>query len=48
MLSIWGEEVAIALNNFKKAMTTAPVLAMPNFQQTFVLETDESGLGLGV
>nr|GEX36020.1 TMV resistance protein N [Tanacetum cinerariifolium] len=33
--------------HFEKAMIEAPVLALPNFSQEFVVETDVSGTGIG-
>ena len=44
---IWGEEQDTAFTSLKHMLTTAPVLAFPDFSKPFILATDASGIGLG-
>jgi hypothetical protein len=44
----WDKDTAAAFILLQKAVSTTPVLALPDFIQPFVLETDASSSGIGV
>lgn len=43
----WTKDSEIAFENLKTALCTAPVLALPNFNQEFVVEADACFQGMG-
>ena len=44
---VWTEECDMAFNRLKMALTSTPILAYPTCDDSFVLDTDASNLGIG-
>ena len=44
---IWKEDQRAAFGKVKRLLTSAPVLAMPDFERPFIIHVDASDLGLG-
>lgn len=44
---MWSQVAQTAFENLKIAMTSTPVLMLPDFKQVFIIESDASGYGLG-
>ena len=43
----WSPKAEEAFQKMKQAITSEPVLALPNFDLPFEIETDASGIGIG-
>ncbi|GAB2269904.1 hypothetical protein Dimus_038810 [Dionaea muscipula] len=44
---VWTSETDVAFQRLKGAMTTAPLLALPDFTLPFIIECDVFGMGIG-
>ena len=43
----WSPDASAAFQTLKLAMTSAPMLSLPDFNKTFCVETDASDVGIG-
>ena len=44
---VWSPDCQDAFDGLKRKLTSAPLLAFPDFSKKFLLEADTSGVGLG-
>ena len=47
VLFVWGKAQQFSFDELKRRLTQAPLLALPDFSQTFEIECDASGIGIG-
>ncbi len=45
---LWNDKAEKAFEELKVAVSQPPILALPDFFQTFVVECDASGFGMGL
>ena len=45
---IWEKYQELTFNTLKEKLSSAPLLALPNFESTFEIEYDASGIGISV
>jgi len=43
----WTPQLQTYFDTLKQALISAPVLALPNFNKAFTVETDASSIGIG-
>lgn len=44
----WNDKTTTAFEKLKEALVTAPVLALINYSDMFIIDTDASGICIGV
>lgn len=44
---VWLEQATESFQILKRAISSAPVLMLPNFQADFIVDTDASGFSIG-
>lgn len=47
VLFVWTSTHTLAIDTLKQALSSAPVLAFPDFEKPFQLQTDASEFGMG-